>query len=283
MSRAFRFGVVAAFARSAEEWQATARRIETLGYSTIGVPDGMRHSLAPLQALAVAGACTSSLRLCPYVLANDFRNPVLLAKDIASLDLLTGGRVEVGIGAGRPNAEEDNRLLGIPFESGGVRVRHLADALSALKHQLGPAGEVSPKPVQQPRPPILVAGAGKQLLSLAAREADIVALGLPPTATEDVLTEKLGWLRAAAGGRFSEIELNLNLMAVGDQVPRYLSAQMGLDAQKLAGAMSAVVGDVDAMCSTLERRREQFGVSYIMVSDELMEALAPVVERVAGR
>src|SRR3954468_15621359 len=100
-AKPFRFGVVAAFARSAEEWQAKARRVEGLGYATPGVPDGMRHSLAPLQAVAVAGACTSRLRLCPYVLANDFRNPVLLAKDLASLDVLSGGRVDVGIGAGR--------------------------------------------------------------------------------------------------------------------------------------------------------------------------------------
>jgi alkanesulfonate monooxygenase SsuD/methylene tetrahydromethanopterin reductase-like flavin-dependent oxidoreductase (luciferase family) len=139
--------------------------------------------------------------------------------------------------------------------------------------------------VQQPRPPILVAAGKRRLAELAAREADIIALGIPPTATEAEIAERIGWIRDAAGARFDQIELNLNLMAVGQQVPRWISSQMGLTAEGLAraGAVSAVTGTTDEMVDTLQRRRESLGISYIAVGDEMMEGLAPVVERLAGR
>jgi len=123
--RPFRFGVVAAGARSGEEWTAKARRAEELGFAVLVVPDGLRHTLGPLPALALAAAATRTLRVGTYVLANDFRNPVQLAKDVATLDFLTGGRVELGIGAGRVGSDVDNRSLGVPFDSGAVRVARL--------------------------------------------------------------------------------------------------------------------------------------------------------------
>ncbi len=297
-SRPFRFGVVAAQARSADDWTARARRVESLGYSTLLVPDGLRYTLAPLPALAAAAAVTSSLRVGTYVLANDFRNPVLLAKEAATLDLLSGGRFELGLGVGRPAAAEDNRMLGLAFDSGGVRVSRLAESLALLEpllagqtanaggpHYAAAGAAISPGPAQRPRPPILIAASGRRLLSLAAREADIVALGVAPTEAEAGVAERIGWLREAAPERFAHLELNLNLMAVGDQVPRWISAQMGLTAARLAeaGAVSAVVGTTDQMCDTLLRRREALGITYVVVGDELMEAFAPVVERLAGR
>jgi alkanesulfonate monooxygenase SsuD/methylene tetrahydromethanopterin reductase-like flavin-dependent oxidoreductase (luciferase family) len=146
---------------------------------------------------------------------------------------------------------------------------------------------VSPRPVQQPHPPILVAGSGRQLLSLAAREADIIAIGLPPTTTEADVAERIGWIREAAGDRLSrgQIELNVNLMAVGDQVPRWIAAQMGLSARDLAdrGSVAALTGTTAEMCEQLVRRREQLGLSYVLVSDEFMDLFAPVVEHLAGR
>ena len=122
------------------------------------------------------------------------------------------------------------------------------------------------------------------MLALAAREADIIALGVPPDASEASVAEKIGWIRDAAGARFDQLELNVNLMAVGQQVPRYVSTQLGLSAESLAqaGAVCALTGSTDEMCDTLQRRREKLGISYVMVSDELMDALAPVVERLAG-
>jgi probable F420-dependent oxidoreductase len=282
--RPFRFGVVAAQAASADDWLAQARHIEAAGYSTMVVPDGMRYTLAPLPALAAAAAATRRLRVGTYVLANDFRNPVLLAKDTATLDFLSNGRFELGLGAGRPAAEDDNRLLGIPFDSGARRLARLADGLRAIKAAWAEGSEVSPRPVQQPRPPILLAGSGKQMLALAAQEADIVALGVAPTATEAEIADKVAVLREAAGPRFADLELNMNLMAVGDQVPRYVAMQYRLTAQALgeAGAATALVGSVEQMCETLIARRERLGISYFMVGDELMDAFAPVVQRLAG-
>lgn len=296
--KAFRFGVVTAFTRTGEEWTERARRIESLGYATLVIPDNVMHTLAPIPALAWAAAATRTLRVGSYVFANDYRNPVMLAKDAASLDLLTDGRLEFGIGAGRPTAGTDHAMLGIPFDAGGVRVARLAEAITLIKpllageqvratgpHYAAAGAQISPRPAQQPRPPILVAGSGKRLLALAAREADIVALGIAPDADEASVLEKIGWLREAAGDRFGEIELNIQLMAVGDRVPRWIASQYGADAARwvAAGAIPAIGGSVDEMCAQLERRRERLGISYIMVADELMDALAPVVARLAGR
>jgi probable F420-dependent oxidoreductase len=295
--RPFRFGVVAAQASSGDDWVRKARRVESLGYAILGTPDGLRHTLAPLPALTAAAVATESLRVTTYVIANDFRNPVMLAKEAATVDVLSGGRFELGIGVGRPAAAEDNQMLGIPFDSGAARVARLAESLPIIKALLsgdkataaGPShtvanAEIGPRPVQRPRPPILVAGTKRRLLELAAREADIIALGIAPMETETKVGEMVGWIREAAGPRFDQLELNVNLMAVGHQVPRWISAQMGPTAEDLArsGAATAIIGSTDEMCETLERRRERLWISYVMVSDELMEAFAPVVERLAG-
>ncbi len=296
--RPFRFGVVAAQAGSGDEWVAKARRVEALGYGTLVVPDTLQHSLAPLPALAIAAAATTSLRVGTYVLANDYRNPVLLAKETATLDRLTGGRFELGLGAGRPSAEVDARMLGLPFGRGGERLARLAEALALIKpllageqvsapgpHYAAAGATISPLPLQQPRPPILVAGSGSRLLALAAREADIVGLGVAPDATEAVVAEKVDLLREAAGDRFGHLELNLNLMAVGGTLPRWIAAQFGARAAHYARseAVPVLTGDTDAMCETLLRRRASLGISYVMVADELLEVFAPVVARLAGQ
>jgi probable F420-dependent oxidoreductase len=296
-AKAFRFGVVAAGARSADEWLAKVRRVESLGYSSLVIPDNLRYTLAPLPALAAAAAATTSLRLGTYVLANDLRNPALLAKDVGTLDLLSNGRFELGIGAGRPDSAAENAMLGLAFDSGRARVARLAESLGILKALLAgqrveaagtyyhPVGaEISPLAVQRPRVPILVAGSGRQMLRLAAREADIIGLGLPPDATEPVVAERVDWIREAAGERFSQIELNVNLMAVGDRVPYQLAQRMGVTARDLAerGSVAAVAGTTDEMCDQLRQRRERLGLSYLLVSDELMDAFVPVVERLSG-
>ena len=189
-------------------------------------------------------------------------------------------------------------MLGIPFDSGAVRVARLAESLALIKallsgqpaaatgpHYAAANAQISPRPVQEPRPPILVAGSKRRLLELAAREADIIALGIPPTETEAGVAERIGWIREAAGSRFDELEINLNLVAVGQQVPRYIASQMGLTAESLAraGAVAALTGTPDEMVEGLQRRRETLGISYIAVGDEMMEGLAPVVELLAGR
>src|SRR3954449_7150564 len=131
--RPFRFGVVAAHARSAADWVAKARRIEQLGYSTLLVPDGLRYTFSPFVALASAAAATTTLRLGTYVLANDFRHPTMVAKEAATLDVLSGARFDLGIGAGRPAADADNRALGQGFDSGATRLARLAESISIVK------------------------------------------------------------------------------------------------------------------------------------------------------
>jgi probable F420-dependent oxidoreductase len=296
-SRPFRFGVVAAQARSGDEWAAAARRAEALGYSTFLIPDTIGPTLAPLPALAVAAALTRTIRLGTFVLANDLRNPVLVARECATIDFLSGGRFELGIGAGRPTGGDDYRKLGIAFDSGGVRVERLAEALGIIKALLsgliasapGPHyaiadADIFPRPVQQPHPPILVAAAGKRLLSLAAREADIIALAVRPDEGQTACQERVAWLRQEAGARFQQLELSINLIAVGEQMPQWL-ARSGLNVTQLVESRSPAVlmGTPDQMCEQLLERREALGVSYMTVSAELMETLAPVISRLAGR
>ena len=296
--RPFRFGLVAHQAHSADDWIAKARRVEALGFSTFLVVDTVGATPAPMPALAVASAATRTLRVGTLVLANDFRNPVLLARECATLDLLSDGRFELGLGAGRPTAEDDYRKLGIPLDSGGVRLERLAESLGILKTLL--AGErvtasgrryavaeadVFPRPVQQPRPPILVAGAGRRLLALAAREADIVAIAGRPDESESVFSEKVDRVREAAGERFDRLELSVQLMAVGREMHPEMLARFGLDPARLAQSTSPffLPGTPDQMCERLLARRGRLGISYVTAPEVFMEALAPVVERLAGR
>ncbi len=293
--RPFRFGAVAAQAECGAEWLEKVKDIEDLGYDTLVVPDGLNYVLSPFTALAMAAA-TTRLRIGTYVLANDYRHPVMLAKEAATLAVLSNGRFELGIGAGRPSAAADNAMLGLAFDSGGTRVTRLAESLAIVKpllrgekvsfagsHYAIQDAQISPFPDQPPV--ILVAGSGRRLLTLAARYADAIALGVDPDATEAQLAERISWIRDAAAERFDSIELNLNLMAVAGKVPGYLRMTMGDGALRLAesDAIPVLKGTIEQTCDRLEWLRDRFGISYIMVSDELMGALSPVVKRLSGR
>jgi len=292
----FRFGVVAAQAQSADEWIATARRAEELGFATFLIPDTLGPTLAPIPALTAVAVATRTIRVGSYVFANDMRNPVLLARECATLDFLSGGRFELGLGAGRPGIEADYRKLGIPFASGGRRVERLAEALGIMKRVLagetvdadGPSyalgqADVYPQPIQRPHPPILIAASGPRLLALAAREADTVALGVAPTEGEDVYLEKIEILRAAAGDRFERLELNANLSAVGDTAHPWMLRRYNLTLERLRdlGSPAVLLGTPDEMCEQLLRRRERLGISYVTCAAEMMDAMTPVVARLA--
>lgn len=300
--RPFRFGVVTAQAPSGEAWLAKVRRAEALGVSTILVPDRLMFTISPLPALAAAAGATRSIRLGTFVLATGWRNPALLAAECAAIDFLSGGRFEPGFGAGL--AADDARRAGLPTDPPGVRIAKLAETLAIVKtllngeeahvtgaHYAVAGARVYPPPVQKPRPPVLVAGSGKRLLSLAAKEADIVAVGVRPDENEAGIAEKIGWVRDAAGDRFSAIELSIGLVAVmGDAPPapgvrERLRGLFGVELDDLVQRRSPLVpvGTPDEMSAHILGLRERFGISYVTLADDLMEPFAPVIERLAGR
>ena len=281
--RRFRFGAVAGFGRTGPEWAAAARHIEQLGFSTLLCPD-VTGMFAPFQALSAAAAATSTLRLGSYVLAAPLRTPGEVAWETASLDVLSGGRFELGVGAGRPAAEHDAARLGLPFGTPAERVSRIEQTLQAVRVRYAASDEASrndaARGVQQPRPPVLVAGTGPRMLHLAAREADILALGLPPQSTEDDLAAKVGQVRAIVGDAFGRLELNLNIALVGDEIPPQAASWLGADPRELIrnGSIAVLVGSARQMADSLLRRRDRTAVSYISVNAQFADRFAPVIE-----
>jgi probable F420-dependent oxidoreductase len=306
----FRFGVQVGGSKSGADWRAVAHKIEDLGYSTLFMPDHfIETELAPMVGISVAAAATDRLRVGMLVLGNDYKHPAVVAKEAATLDLLSDGRVEVGIGAGW--MKTDYEALGLPYDSAGTRIERLAEALTVIKGAWGEgpydfSGEHYtirayngiPKPVQTPRPPILVGGGGPRLLRLAGKEADIV--GINPNLRAGAITsdalktslaeqtqEKIGWVREGAGPRFDDIELQIRyfVAAITDDANGLAEAMapgFGVSAREALQSGVALVGTVDEVCDTLTRRRDEWGVSYVVLGDDTFDAFAPVVARLAG-
>jgi probable F420-dependent oxidoreductase len=294
MHRPFRFGVVTAYAPSHTAWIATARRAEELGYSTLLMPDRTTiGSLAPLTALAVAAEATKVLRIGSYVFCNEYRHPVILAREAASLDLLSEGRFELGLGAGVGPYE--SQRMGMPFANAGVRVGHLEEALQLIKQLFteetvnfnGKYYTVSEMkghipPVQKPHMPMLVAGGGERMLKLAAREADIIAIGSRITAqgadpADATLEQKIAWIKEAAGKRFADLELSqtvYDLLITDSEAP--ISQHQGPPIPKRP------VSAEQAVAQLLEQR-ERYGFSYMQVFEGQMENFAPIVAKLAGQ
>jgi len=319
MDTPFRFGIVSEVT-TREDWVALARRSEALGYSTLLVGEHPSFGgTGPIAAAMAAAAATTSLRVGWHVLANSFRNPVLLAQEAATIDVLSGGRLELGIGAGW--LRTDYEALGIPFPPPGVRVDRLAEAIPLIKRLLGTDAvthtgahyqvqdlDLMPKPLQHPHPPLFIGGAGRRMLSLAAREADIVSLDAASTVegtkdlasrTPDATARQVEWVRQAAGDRFAELELHIQ---VGDLAvtPDRLSAAEeivaslrdfpatvasnadAVSAEDVLASPSALIGTVEHIVQELLERRARYGVSYITMYADQIDAFAPVVARLAG-
>lgn len=308
MTRPFRFAVTATRAGDAAEWRATARRAEALGYDVMLVTDHLSPQLAPVPALMAAADATTTLRVGSFVFANDYRNPVMLAKEAATIDVLSGGRLEFGLGAGW--STPDYEMLGIPYDAPKVRVARVAEALRLVKRcwaedavdHSGPyytvrRARVLPKPLQRPRPPVMVGGGGPVMLRLAAREADIVALapqvdheGKPHLAqlTLGATDVKVRQVREAAGARFSELELNVIVfdVAVTDEPSSVLAAVAG----RLKATAAAIVespyflfGSVATLRRQLLERRDRLGITYYAIPERAMERLAPLARELRGR
>jgi probable F420-dependent oxidoreductase len=314
--RPFRFGVICEQMQSAEEWITKARQAEDYGYTTFLIRDHFIREpfgdqLAPLIALMAATNATRTLRVGSLVLDNDYRHPVMLAKEAATLDLLSQGRFELGIGAGWLRSEYEQ--AGMAFESAGARVSRLEEAIHVLKglfadQPLTFAGNHYtvtnlngfPKPVQRPHPPLLVGAGSKRMLALAAREATIVGIlpkALPNGTISEEITERLPatmaqkveWIRQAAGERFHELELNMIITSIFTEQRRQRAEQLarergwsGIAVENVLDMPSIFIGTPDQIVEDLLKRREQYRFSYIVVSDASMEAFAPVVSRLAS-
>lgn len=307
--RTFRFGVQLSQAASAREWAEKARKVADLGYSTVFMPDHFGDQLAPIPAL-MAVADASDLRIGGLVLGNDYRHPVVLAKEAATIDLLSDGRLELGLGAGWMRSDYDE--AGLPYERPGMRISRLEESVTVLKGLFG-EGPFSfdgtyyritsldgrPKPVQRPHPPFVIGGGGPRVLRLAGREADIVGVNvnlqagaitpeMGPNATAEATDRKIAWIKEGAGARFDDLELNI-LVFVGmvtsnrRQEAESQGALFGLSPEEALEVPYALVGTVDEICADLEKRRERYGISYIVFHEGFCEELAPVVERLTGR
>lgn len=300
---------MAAKARSSAAWTETARKAESLGYSTLVMPDHFGDQLAPIAALSTAAAVTETLRVGTLVFANDFRHPTVLAKETATLDLLSDGRLEVGVGAGWMT--EDYSWTGIGHDRPGVRIDRMIEAIAVLRGLWGDEAfsftgdhyaitEMNghPKPVQPGGPPIVVGGGGKRVLSTAARLANIV--GVNPNVGEgkfgpeaaasmsaEATEQKLSWVREAAGDRFDDLEISILKFATvvtddRDSVAGKVGGAMGMDAAALLASPHVMVGSAEQIADELVEQRERWQGSYVTVQSDAIETFAPVVAALAG-
>ena len=318
----FRFGVQAFEASSASEWYETVRKAEDLGYSTlfssdhyfgpgdIAVATGHRPvDMAPLTSIAMAAARSTTLRVGCRVFCCDFHHPVVLAKEMATLDVLSDGRLEVGLGAGWIRDEYDG--LGVAMAPAGQRIAKLGEFVDLMRahwsgeqiDQHGSYVDVTgfaglPRPVQQPGPPIIIGGGAPKILRLAGERADIVSINFNNASGKlgsasvmssgaDETTDKVGWIREGAGDRFDSIEIEIGayFVAVGDGAAAQLEAmasRFGVGAAEFASHPHALFGTVDEIADVLRARRDQYGVSYVTVAQRYLDEFAPVVAALAG-
>jgi len=308
--REFRFGLQASKATSAEEWTALARRAEDLGYATLTMADHFPDQLAPGPALATAAAATDTIRVGALMYCNDYRHPTVLAKEVATLDLLSGGRMDFGIGAGWMTVDYEE--AGFELDRPGIRIDRMIESLAVCRGLM--SGESfsftgehyritemtgAPPPVQRPMPPVVIGGGGKRMLTVAGREADIVGINLnlrsgeigadagadgTPARTDT----KIEWVRDGAGSRYSDVELQtrVHVSAVTDDKHALIDALaggFGLTTDEAMETPHALAGTVDEICADLERIRDRWDISYFGIGVESLDDMAPVVERMTGR
>ena len=311
--RPFRFLAEAVEVVEGRRLADTARRAESMGYAGLVFTDHLLDQLAPIPAMATAAAATTRLRVGTFVLNNDLRHPAVLAQDLATLDVLSGGRLDIGIGAGWN--EPEYRAIGLSFESIGTRVGRLAESVAVLKgafagepftyrgqHYAIEALDGRPVPVQRPHPPLLIGGGGRRILTLAGREADVIGLAPrilpsgrsdPRSLTVEATAEKIGWVREAAGDRFESLELNaypsVSRIIVTDHARREagvladrLRARtgVGITVDELLDSPHVFIASIEGFVAKFRELRERLGITSFMVGG--VDELAPVVERLAG-
>jgi len=304
----FRFAVQQETAASAEEWISLARRAESLGYDVFVMPDHLGHQLSPFAALSAVAAATTRIRLGAFVFANDYRHPLMLAREAATLDFLSNGRFELGLGAGWKTG--DYRQLGMSYDPAPLRIDRLEEAMPLFKQLL--SGETvthtgehytldrayaGVECVQKPRPPIAIGAGGPRMLKLAAREADIVGLtpgfsarGWPilGQATDKATAAKMAVVREAAGDQFERLEINLwvsnaGLVGSGNSIVGTSLATGAAALTSLYGSPYVLYGTLKGVRDQLLKRRDKLGISYYTFPSRSMETMAPLVEALAGK
>jgi probable F420-dependent oxidoreductase len=316
--RPFRFGTSLIPLQGGKELTAFARKVEALGFSTLAIGEHLSlGGIGPVASIMAVATATSSLRVASGMFVNDFRHPVLLAQEAATIDLLSDGRLDLGIGGGW--LRTDYVVAGIPFDPPAVRIARLEEAVPLIKRLFGQepvifSGDyyrvdglnLQPKPTQRPHPPLFIGGGGRRVLRLAAREANIVGLDPKGTAagTKDAATmsagvveQLIGWVREAAGPRFPELELHTNVLALKvtdnrqqgkEEVAATLASMPPaivsntLDDEHILSSPHVLIGTVDQIVEDLQARRERYGISYVTVPGEYIDVFSPVVARLAG-
>ena len=306
----FTFGLQLTGAPDRRSWLDLARRAETLGYGTVSLPDHLGDQFAPFAALGAVAAVTTRVRLSMGVLVNDFRHPVVLAKEAATLDVVSDGRLDLGLGAGW--LAEEFTAAGIGFGSAGERIERLGEAVPVVRALLrGERVEHTgrwftvngltgfPRSVQQPAPPILLGGGGPKMLGLAGRQADIVSVvtanagrrlggGLGRDATVERARVKVGWVEAAAGARFPDVVLHTRVsVAALTDTARDVAASSApghdLTDDEFLASPHVLVGTLPELVDKIERLRAELGFSSFTVSRPAMDELAPLVAELSGR
>ena len=317
--RPFRFAVQATNATSAAEWRDLVRRVEDLGYSTLFLADHYlgpgparraahtpEQDLAPIAAMAAAAALTNTLRIGCRVFCIDYHVPAVLAKEAATLELLSGGRLELGLGAGW--SEGEYQAMGIPFDRPSRRIAKLEEVVALVKAhwsgaELACNGEFvdvrgyagRPLPVQRPHPPIMIGGGRKRVLSLAGREADIASISnIPFVAVNDAglspeaeAARRLGFVRAAAGNRFADLDIESSpyfteVTEDPNAALARVASMVGMQAELLVDHPNVLIGSSAAIIERLEARREMLGVNYVTVQQAQVDSFAPIAARLRG-
>ncbi len=306
----FRFGVQLTVPSDVRTWAETARQIESLGYSTATMPDHFTDQFAPIPALQAVLDATTTLRAGALVFDNDYKHPAILAKELATMDVLSDGRVEIGLGAGWMTS--DYEQLGLAHDAAGIRIDRFVEGLAVIRGAMGPgpfsfSGEHYvvtgydglPKPVQRPCPPILIGGGGRRVLGIAAREADIVGINATliagvfgpeafATMTAEAVTRKVAIVVEQAGDRLADLELHIRTFfnkITDDRVGAIesIARTLGVDPAMIDGSPYALIGSPSKVVEDLLALRETHGFSYVSVGTNEIDAFAPVVAELAGR
>ncbi|MCP5024893.1 MAG: TIGR03621 family F420-dependent LLM class oxidoreductase [Actinomycetia bacterium] len=308
-SAPIRFGVAGGNSLSSlDEITELARRAEDTGYSSFTVNDHVFSPLAPLPVLTAAAAATTTLRLGTLVLANDFRQPVMLAKEAATVDALSGGRLEFGIGAGW--ADIDYQTMGLAMDPAGVRISRMREAIEICRgawrgerfdftgqHYRVRDLEGTPPP---PRGtiPICIGGGGRRVLTLAARQADIVGINLnfasgqlgssaATTGTAELTRERVAWVTdaATAAARTVELQCRVHVAAIGDDqsgLVDSLAASQDLTPEQVEASPHNLVGTTDEVSEKIQRFADELGLTYWVIPHEAVDDFIPIVASLSG-